>query len=689
MKNRKQEKKSIEVWLCDLTHTQQTIASDSMPLGIGMIAAYGQKILGREFKFRLFKYPEELIKEFLKSPSQDISGVPSVIGFSNYMWNLDLSYSLAEEIKRRLPKVIVVFGGPNYPLDINEQKNFLAERKAIDFYIYGDGEKAFSDLLAALEEDNFDVKKTKKRSLKSCHYWSEKQFVRHEPAPRLSLKEIPSPYLAGLMDKFFDGKLMPLIQTCRGCPFTCLYCCEGQPYYKHISFSDLDLTNSEMQYIGKRSKKIKRMFIADSNFGLYKRDIDVCRAIARAQRKYKFPEYIHVATAKNNKKQVLEAAKIIGGSLRISASVQSTDAEVLKNINRQNVSLDDAIQLAKEATQIGGNTYAEIILALPGDSLKKYLKSVEDMINIRLNYLRIWTLMMFYGSELSLPTVRKKFGLITKFRVLPRCVGSYKFGRKRISSIEVEEVGVETNNMDFKDYLEARSFCLSVETFYNDGVLEELFFFLEQYNIKPFDLIRQIHQNKNNFPKNLKNLYGKFIKETADELSPTKGKLEKFAKNNKIVRGYISGKYGSNLVFKYKAISFARYVKEIHRVAFDAAQKLLEANGEASRDESILDFLNELKYYSLFKRNNMIDASKKYFKKFWFDIRTAEKMKFKIKPEDLKLKKPIRIKFGHTKEQARIIDDYLAEFGKSIIGISRIFSRIYIKKIYRQPLFKN
>ncbi len=34
------------------------------------------------------------------------------------------------------------------------------------------------------------------------------------------VEEIPSPWLSGALDEFFDGKLAPLLETNRGCPFT-------------------------------------------------------------------------------------------------------------------------------------------------------------------------------------------------------------------------------------------------------------------------------------------------------------------------------------------------------------------------------------------------------------------------------------------------------------------------------------
>ena len=39
--------------------------------------------------------------------------------------------------------------------------------------------------------------------------------------------QIPSPWLTGILDEFFDGRLAPLLETNRGCPFTCTFCAHG------------------------------------------------------------------------------------------------------------------------------------------------------------------------------------------------------------------------------------------------------------------------------------------------------------------------------------------------------------------------------------------------------------------------------------------------------------------------------
>jgi len=673
------ENNSTKIWLCDLTHTKQTIASDSMPLGIASIASYVKQEMEDKVDFRLFKYPEKLIKAFLSENK------PKIIGFSNYIWNLDLSYSIVKKIKEIDPSIVVVFGGPNYPLDDFAQKEFLQKRQLIDFYVYGEGEKPFKDLSLELMENSFNVGIVKDNRINNCHFLENGELVKVENAERIDINKIPSPYLSGLMDEFFDGKLMPLIQTVRGCPFTCTYCSEGHSYFTKTSFRDVAEVDSELEYIAKRGSDNNKLFIADSNFGMYDHDLDVAKSIAKIQEKYKFPEYIHVAAGKNNKEKILEAARITQGSFRLSASVQSTDPVVLENIKRNNISLDASVELAKEATDIGSNTYAEIILALPGDSKRAYFKSIEDMINVGLNYLRIWTLMILAGTDLALASVRAKYGLITKYRVMPRCFGTYTFGDEKINSIEVEEVCIANNTMSFEDYLECRLFCLTVEIFYNDGILEELLMFLKRYKITPYDLLINIHKNIDSFSPELKEIYDSFKQETAKELWDSKSELENFAKKEDVIDKYINGEYGSNLIFKYKSLTFIKCIGDIHDLAFESARKIIQdKNTQRIGQGNIFKFLGELKKYSLFQKNNMLDIKKSYRGEFIFDIESAQKNNFDINPDEILLDEPVQIQFAHTKDQIDNISRHFEEFGTDIVGMSRIFSRIYTKKMYRQ-----
>ncbi len=86
-------------YLADLTHESKLgIGSDTMPLQLGPIGAYCLDELGERVDVRLFKYTEEFEKAVPDAP-------PFLIGFSNYLWNIDLGYKYLQAIKRRFPGV--------------------------------------------------------------------------------------------------------------------------------------------------------------------------------------------------------------------------------------------------------------------------------------------------------------------------------------------------------------------------------------------------------------------------------------------------------------------------------------------------------------------------------------------------------------------------------------------------------
>ena len=158
------------IWISDLTHTAQGIGANGFTLGASYIYSYAEKIFKNEYDFKLFKLPEHL-QESLQNTS------PTILSFSNYSWNLELGYKFASLAKQRDPKVVTVFGGPNFPTDKNEKLDFLIKRPAIDFYIELEGELGFVDLVNNLINNNFSLiklKKSEKKIINTCYLNEDK-----------------------------------------------------------------------------------------------------------------------------------------------------------------------------------------------------------------------------------------------------------------------------------------------------------------------------------------------------------------------------------------------------------------------------------------------------------------------------------------------------------------------------------
>src|SRR5262249_16691269 len=150
------------------------------------------------------------------------------------------------------------------------------------------------------------------------------------------------------------------------------------------------------QHIAQRHQG-KYLFLADTNFGMYPQDVEFCRILAKNMERCRYPLYLQVSTGKNQKARAIECAELLKGALRFSAAVQSLDPEVLANIKRANISYDELIDAAAQVAKIDGNTYSDVILALPGDSRTRHLTTVCRLIDGGLQQIRNHTLVILDG----------------------------------------------------------------------------------------------------------------------------------------------------------------------------------------------------------------------------------------------------------------------------------------------------
>ena len=99
-----------KVYLGDLTHTGSGIMAMTFPLGTSYVTAYAKQELGDRFDFQLFKFPDPLSQAIRSEP-------PAELALSNYSWNLELGYKLSVWAKQHNPNLVVIFGGPNFPVE--------------------------------------------------------------------------------------------------------------------------------------------------------------------------------------------------------------------------------------------------------------------------------------------------------------------------------------------------------------------------------------------------------------------------------------------------------------------------------------------------------------------------------------------------------------------------------------------
>ncbi|HER25899.1 MAG TPA: hypothetical protein ENI69_02185 [Rhodospirillales bacterium] len=672
----------MKIWLADLTYTQQSIASDVVPAGIGLLAEYLEFRVPEINDVRLFKYPEDLAIAF-----ED--GAPDIIGFSNYVWNSLLSLRFAKEIKAGFPDTVIVFGGPNFPMAAHEQFAVLSANPWIDYYVMKEAEAAFANLVTALMSPKTNRSKIGETVSNLVYLDSTGQLYASRETQRLpNLGDIPSPYLSGRLDKFLDGRLLPVIQTARGCPFSCAFCTEGQLYWNKVRHKTPELVANEVTYIAARmaglSENQRRtdLLIADSNFAMFSQDIDTCKAIAKAQRDYNYPRYINVATGKNKKERVLEAATLVGGAMKLSGSVQSLDPTVQENMHRTNISAEQIMEMAIQSAEIGANTYSEVILALPGDTRRAHFETLKTLVDAGFNMISMYQLMLLTGTEFGSDEAVQKYGMDIRYRVVPRCFGSYDFLGRQLNVAEIEEICVANNTLSYSEYLECRKMNFLVNVFFNDGVFGEIISLLKKLKISPWNWIERIYTAT--AEADFQELIDRFLEETETELWRERQPLEAFVTSGDVIEQYLSGELGSNLIFKFKSLSMTRYFRAVCDVASRTISDLLMA--ELPDADRAIRLAREIVEYKRLQVENLFDDDGlPRWGIFHYDITkislTNETGEFELPEFD----GPQQIEFRLSDEQRQSIENYTDLFGNDIIGLTRILSRVFLKQLFRQP----
>jgi len=335
------------LYLADLGHNQLTVSSDVYPLGVANLAAYAEVNLLNRLRIRIFRDPQDL-KAAIDTEA------PDLLGLSSYSWNHNLSLCFARYTKKRNPKAVTLMGGPNFPLTVEEQESWLREMPEIDIAVRGptyEGERAFGNVVQRYLDAGGMLEGIQEEELPGNFWihWKTGEFVRGAEIDRiLYLDEIPSPYLAGLMDPFFATGYLPMMQIARGCPFSCSFCNSAVKSNSKIYRHSLKNVKADLLYIAKRVRREVALTFADDNFGMYDFDEGVADFIAYLQERFEWPRYIRATTGKNRSERIIDMMRKIRGALPMTAAVQSMNADVLKNIERSKIRLETYTQIQRE-----------------------------------------------------------------------------------------------------------------------------------------------------------------------------------------------------------------------------------------------------------------------------------------------------------------------------------------------------
>tara|TARA_Y100000590_G_scaffold468925_1_gene653854 strand:+ start:496 stop:2568 length:2073 start_codon:yes stop_codon:yes gene_type:complete len=583
--------KKIKISLCDLANDLNGIDNKSIPIGIGFIAAYCKKIHGDAIDINVFRTFRDFWEDAKTKP-------PDVVGFGSYDWNYNLTLATIKKIKKLNQDCLIVFGGANAEISMEDNKIFLKENPDIDFLVYGDGEKPFSNIVK--KYNDLKMCKDWRNILKSepingCRTIYKGKLIHGQPFDAvMDLMEIPSPYLTGVFDKLLENPvLMPILQNIRGCPYRCRYCVSGTQLGKIRNFS-LERIKEEITFLRKNAKN-RFLRFSDDNFGIIKHDLEVAKFVRECFDKYKYPKALKVYSAKKQNDRTREVGLILKPLMTYCVSFQTTTKEVLKETIRVSATHQEAIDSIDFARKNGMSTATELIFGLPGETLNSWKEVINKTIDYGFDSVSMNPLWLLKGSDLNQKTVREKNKYVGKFMLAENAITQYE----NFVSIERDEIAISSKDYTYEDWKTFLKYQINILMSAYHGYGRELLYYANNIGIKPIQLFDHMMNNPEKY-STTNELVNAYVKTYTDNMFDTekelydylKKNLEKFKKDKEsLLRlgkargllGYIvkyilkdpEKKYLKELKDAICEIKPSKKVKEITDFIFDLALKLM------------------------------------------------------------------------------------------------------------------
>ena len=323
---------------------------------------------------------------------------PDVVCFSCYIWNRSITLSLVDSLKKILPGVKTVLGGP----EVTGNEAEIMANHPVDIIVTGEGEEPFSLLL-----DYFSGKLDDLATIPRITYRDMDGRIRQSSSQTgfIGLDCLPFAYENDIDS--FKHKII-YYETSRGCPFSCAYCLSGTE--SRLRYLSLDRCFKDLQYF--LNNKVRQIKFIDRTFNCNKTHaLEIWRyLIANDNGHTNFHFEISADLLDDEMLALLASART--GLFQFEIGVQSTHSPTLHAIRRK-TNLQTCFQNIKKIIEAGNiHTHVDLIAGLPLENLTAFKESFNAVYDLQADYLQLGFLKLLHGSALR--NTAPNYGIVYK-----------------------------------------------------------------------------------------------------------------------------------------------------------------------------------------------------------------------------------------------------------------------------------
>lgn len=303
---------------------------------------------------------------------------PDKIIFSTYIWNKEYIVEIVKELKKVLPNVEIILGGPEVSY---KWEKFMANMPEVDALLLGEGENVLLNFLTKEEDKVLGVISRKN---------DEIVFNGIEPIIE-NLDIVPFPYEDWELE---DKTKIFYYESSRGCPFSCSYCLSSID--KTVRYYSLDRVKKDLKRF--LDSPIKLLKFVDRTFNLRKeRYMEIWKFLLENYREgITFHFEINANIFDDETLDFLE--KVPKGYFQFEIGVQSINPETMVAIKRNNI-LD---KLAYNVRRISRNIHLhlDLIAGLPYETYDIFKNSFNYVYNLKPEMIQLGFLKLLKGTQM-------------------------------------------------------------------------------------------------------------------------------------------------------------------------------------------------------------------------------------------------------------------------------------------------
>lgn len=580
---------------------------------------------------------------------------------SCYVWNWAITTYLAKKVKEINPKCLIIFGGPQVP---NYSEDFFEKYPFVDMLVHSEGEMIFEEICTAYLKD---------KDYSKVNGVQTKDFT-NPPAARINeLTSLPSPYLTNLVwdlvEKRDDIQWIASWETDRGCPYLCTFCDWGSATATKLRKWTEERLFKEIEWFA--DNKIPYIDCCNANFGIFQeRDFRLAKKLKEEFLEKGYPETFRTNWAKFSSEKIIPIAKQLQevGLLRaVTLSLQSMDEQTLGIIKRANIKFDEFSELTASFRRNGIPTYTELIMGLPGETVKTFKKGFETIISdSTVGSVVVYNCGILPNAPMNEPSYREKYKI--KFVRSPIFLAHSSIKHRGIE--EYEYITTSTFSFTLDDLKEMYVYAWAIQVFHSLGIFEYVsIYYNKVYNLSFIEFFEE------------------FLIFCRSENSLFSNEYERAKKHAD--KGY-SGKGWNDydprfgeLNWPFEESSFLRMVvnKEELVEGMSTFLKYLEDKHNYNTDNKVLEDLVKFQVFLLTTRDELDDMKSEQFNFDWKNLFVKNK-KLKSQSINYFYKNPITEKdpfswatktiwFGRFTQKYKFRPENLEE-GKVVMNLNQI-----------------